>query len=382
MSYRYSSGHKRVLFLQVAEPGIYPPIIAASHLMADAGWEVIVLSSPSVNSELVMPPHPAITVHRIAERPSYIVSGSDFLRYMASAATLALRVKPDVVYASDSLGAAPGVLAARLSGARLVYHEHDSPNSQKSLSRFLAQARRHAVRGATLIVFPNVERATYAQRELDFGPERLRIVWNVPRRAELPVLVPAPEVPLVVWYHGSITPDRLPMTVVDAVASFNGRAQLQIAGYEAPSARGYARHLENRGAAQGGRPLVQYLGQISRHDLLARASAAHIGLALMPANSTDINMRSMVGASNKAFDYMAAGLPLIVSNLPDWRRVFVEPGHALAADPHDAKSLAMALEMLLENHGLRQQMGRLNRERIATEWNYETTFEQVLEALT
>ena len=361
---------------------MYPPIIGASRLMAEAGWEVTVLSSPSANSELRMPPHPAINVHRITERPSYIVRKPDFLRYMVSAASLALRWRPDVVYASDPLGAAPGMLAARLAGARLVYHEHDSPNSQKDLNPVLARARLCATRAATAVVFPNVERGAQAQRELDFMPEKLRIVWNVPRRAELPVPAPAPDVPLILWYHGSITPDRLPTAVVEAVASFGGRAQLHIAGYEAPGARGYLKRLLDRGAAQGNQPFVRYLGQISRHDLLARASTAHAGLALMPPRSGDINMRAMVGASNKVFDYMAAGLPLIVSDLPDWRSTFVEPGHALAADPRDAKSLVAALKTLFENPELRREMGRRNRERIAREWNYETAFEPVLGALT
>ena len=54
------------------------------------------------------------------------------------------------------------------------------------------------------------------------------------------------------------------------------------------------------------------------------AARAHVGLALMPLNSNDLNMRHMTGASNKPFDYMAAGLALLVSDLPDWRQMFVD----------------------------------------------------------
>jgi hypothetical protein len=46
----------------------------------------------------------------------------------------------------------------------------------------------------------------------------------------------------------------------------------------------------------------------------------------MPKQSEDINMRHMVGASNKPFDYMASGLPLLVTDLPEWAATFVEPG--------------------------------------------------------
>jgi glycosyltransferase involved in cell wall biosynthesis len=98
-------------------------------------------------------------------------------------------------------------------------------------------------------------------------------------------------------------------------------------------------------------------------------------------DSNDLNMRCMTGASNKAFDYMAAGLPLIVSDLPDWRALFVTCGHALPADPRNPDSIAKALKTLIDNPKLRREMGKRNRDRIAAEWNYETQFAPVLEML-
>ena len=55
----------------------------------------------------------------------------------------------------------------------------------------------------------------------------------------------------------------------------------------------------------------------------------------MPRTSDDMNMLNMTGASNKAFDYMAAGLTLLVSDLPDWHAMFVAPGFGRACDPAD-----------------------------------------------
>ena len=46
-------------------------------------------------------------------------------------------------------------------------------------------------------------------------------------------------------------------------------------------------------------------------------------------------MQNMVGASNKPFDYMACGLPLLVTDLPEWTSTFVEPGYARACNPDD-----------------------------------------------
>src|ERR1700724_3096622 len=115
----------RVLFVQATNPGAYPPLIHASMLMAEAGWEVTFLSAPFDGDELALDPHPRIKIHAIQPRPSHVMSTLSYALYAAAAARLALRLRPNVVYASDPLGAGPGVLAARLTGAALVYHEHD-----------------------------------------------------------------------------------------------------------------------------------------------------------------------------------------------------------------------------------------------------------------
>ena len=99
---------------------------------------------------------------------------------------LAIGRRPDIVYASDPLGAAPGLLAARLSGARLVYHEHDTPNPG-TLHPWLARQRRAAARRAAAVILPNEARSRIARDELGFSDDRLHIVWNMPRRCELPV---------------------------------------------------------------------------------------------------------------------------------------------------------------------------------------------------
>src|ERR1700730_1524905 len=147
----------RVLFVQATNPGAYPPLIHASMLMAEAGWEVTFLSAPIDGDELALNPHPRIKIHAVRTRPSHVMGKVEYAVYAAAAARLAVRLRPDVVYASDPLGAGPGLVAAQLAGAALVYHEHDSP-SAGALHRILARLRRAAARAAQLILFPNEER--------------------------------------------------------------------------------------------------------------------------------------------------------------------------------------------------------------------------------
>src|SRR5262249_40831921 len=346
-----------------------------------AAGAVLRVPAPALASNhSVSPSHPHVAGRAIRTRPWGVRSPANYSIYTATAAGLAIRLRPDIVYASDLLGAGPGLLAARLAGARLIYHEHDSPQPGM-LHPILGRLRAAATRSARLIVFPNDERARVAQSELRFSDNRLHIVWNVPRRAELASSAAPAESPLVVYYHGSITPERLPETVAVAVRRMAGRVRLRIAGYEAPSARGYVRHLVGSDTGAAADNLVEYIGMVPRADLLTQAARAHVGLALMPFQASDLNMRYMTGASNKPFDYMAAGLALLVTDRPDWTRMFVEPGFGLACNPSDAASLSTALSWFMDHPEGRRAMTTRARSKIETEWNYETQFRAVLESL-
>jgi hypothetical protein len=101
----------------------------------------------------------------------------------------------------------------------------------------------------------------------------------------------------------------------------------------------------------------------------------------MPLESADGNNQSMVGASNKPFDYFASGLATLVSDLSDWRQAYVEPGYGLACRPDQPESIAASLRWCLEHPDETRTMGERGRQMVLTEWNYETRFSPVLASL-
>lgn len=371
---------KHALFIQVTEPGAYPPLINAAHLMVNAGWHVTFLTSPTIGSKLKVPISRGIDVVALPKRPTYVVGKFSYLRYCSRAIALALQLKPTVVYASDPLGALPGFLAARVCNARLLYHEHDSPSDVSDLNPLIRVARGAAFNHASLIVFPNAERAYLAQRQSEFTIDKLRIVWNVPLLADLPNLQVKSKEPFVLYYHGSINPERLPETVLEAVHAFDGAIRLDVAGYEAAGAPGYIERLLSRWNRDGCETM-RYLGEHQHNELLSLATRCDAGLALMPKDSVDVNMKCMVGASNKAFDYMAAGLPLIVSTLPEWCKGFVEPGYAKACDPRSVESVKSTLSWFLQNPQVASEIAKINRIKIEIDWNYDYEFQKVLDEI-
>ncbi len=188
-------------------------------------------------------------------------------------------------------------------------------------------------------------------------------VWNCPASNEV-VSEPRAAVTCPIWllYHGSIVPDRLPGTVLDALTSLPDSVMLRVVGYETVGSRGYIAELMHRSETLGLQNRVEFLKTIpQRADLLRITAESDIGLALMPKCPSDWNCETMTGASNKAFDYLACGLALVVTDLPDWRETFIEPGYARGCDPGDPRSIAAAILYMVENLGRMRAMGESGR---------------------
>jgi glycosyltransferase involved in cell wall biosynthesis len=75
---------------------------------------------------------------------------------------------------------------------------------------------------------------------------------------------------------------------------------------------------------------------------------------------------------------MACGLPLLVTNQPEWVSTFVAPGYARACDPDDPDSIEAELRWYVDHPDMRHEMGRRCRDKIRQTWNYETLFAPVL----
>src|SRR6185437_9492881 len=92
--------------------------------------------------------------------------------------------------------------------------------------------------------------------------------------------------------------------------------------------------VDSRGLGQR----VRFLGW--KHHRDHAAYLAHAQLGLLPFMKT---AHICITLANKLFDYMAAGLPVLASDVPPMRRVLEETQSGLLVEPGDADALAAAL---------------------------------------
>jgi glycosyltransferase involved in cell wall biosynthesis len=370
--------------VQYTNPAAYPPLEHSAHLLADAGMEVRLLGTSILGETLEFKRHPRISIDLRPFRSGGWRQKLHYLSFLGWTAWQAARWQPEWVYASDPLSCPIALVIKALTGARIIYHEHDSPEApggahRPSLfQRGVLAARTALAHRAVVCILPNEERARAFRRATKRATTAT--IWNFPLRVEVGAsrsVVQADRLRLV--YHGSIVPSRLPVTVIDALAQVPDGVSLQIAGSETAGHVGYVQGLLDRSRALGISGRVAYIGSVPRRaDLMRRCGTCDVGLALLPAASPDLNERTMAGASNKPFDYLANGLPVLVADLPEWRHTFVDAGLGLACDAASAGSIADALRWFLDHPAERAAMGERGRQKILHDWNYETQFASVL----
>jgi glycosyltransferase involved in cell wall biosynthesis len=379
-----------IAYIQYTNPAGYPPLEHSSQLLANSGWKVFFLGTGIDGVEsLRFPSRSNIVVRQLSTcSPGWRLK-LHYAWFIFWSSFWTLCSGCSWVYASDSLACPAGFLLSFVPWIRVIYHEHDSPtaNSQghgdsTRFMRFVLWTRRALARRAALCVLPNERRAK--QFTSDTGRDiGVVCIWNCPTKNEAgPARSSLNGSDLWILYHGSLVPSRLPTTVLEALALLPEQVKLRAIGYETAGHKGYVHQLQGLATQLGIARRVEFLDAMPRQELLTLCRQCDIGLSLMPQTSRDINEQAMTGASNKPFDYLACGLALLVSDLPDWRALYVDNGHALAVDPSDPASIATAVRWLLEHPGELRAMGERGRQRILHEWNYEQQFAPVLQRLT
>lgn len=120
---------------------------------------------------------------------------------------------------------------------------------------------------------------------------------------------------------------------------------------------------------------VQYLGQLSRPEVLELLKSCQIGMSVL------LNVGQYGKAGNlptKAYEYMALGLPVILSQTP-YNQEMVERYHfGICVDPEDVVAQAEAIKYLLDHPEEVRQMGKNGRRAVKEEFNWGVEAKKLL----
>lgn len=208
-------------------------------------------------------------------------------------------------------------------------------------------------------------------------------ILNYPTRSTVRALAPVPRAAsgragkddpgaADLLYTGNLTVARGALNIVELVRRAPTLRVTCVGECKAPVARLIARRVD--GAADRlrlvGEGRYVPFGEIEEHYRMPHWLA---GIVLMP-DSPHYRDKQLT----KFFEYMAAGLPIIASDFPVWRRLIEGEGVGICVNPDDLEHVLEAVRRLTVDPFLTAEMGSRGRDLVRTRYLWERQEERLL----
>lgn len=152
----------------------------------------------------------------------------------------------------------------------------------------------------------------------------------------------------IVCYVGGISDLRGESIMIDAFKDING--QLIIAG------KHNITKFNN----------VEYVGELSRREVVDLYSQSTLGLCLLKPVENYLYSKPI-----KMYEYMAAGIPFVCSNFPEWLKLVNETSAGICVNPLNRDEIIIAISKLLNNKELSNSMGQNGYNYVVKYCNWE-----------
>ncbi|UOY91162.1 glycosyltransferase [Ectobacillus sp. JY-23] len=280
------------------------------------------------------------------------------------------------IYHSNDLNTLPqGIVCAKLLRRRkLVYDSHEVQTSRTGYdSKIYGIMEKLYLQFIDVMIAENHTRAKYNEELYGFYPE---VVHNYPfvtrpensSAVNLHEMLHIPKEEPILLYQGGIQSGRGLEKVVQAVPLIKRGVVVFIGdGRIKPD-------LERLVDEMKIHDRVKFLSKVPVEQLPHYTKNAYLGFQVL--NNTNFNHYS--ASSNKLFEYMMSGIPVVACSFPEIQRVVEGEHTGVCVDSHDPASIAEGVNYLLDHPEEREQM-RQNAFRAREKYNWEHEKEVFLE---
>jgi glycosyltransferase involved in cell wall biosynthesis len=286
---------------------------------------------------------------RLLEKPF-----SRHVRFFMGAIRKALLSKPVLVITEDVLIPFTGLVAARLCGAQLAYDAHELVIPEDGIKftfreMFFYYLEKITIHHVGLVIAANTERADLMRSHYRL-PRLPAVFQNIPfidLNQESPEMLPESyllkrTVPdeIFVVYQGDMCLERGIEIFLQAVLLLPEKFRFILIG-RGPDIE-YIKKIYINGPSAN---RFIYLGKIDNRFLAGVTKQCDIGIITYPRS----RLNNIFCASNKIFEYVQAGIPVISTDQPPLRDMIrkYELGELVIADD-DSKEIARKIKVVAE----------------------------------
>jgi len=267
----------------------------------------------------------------------------------------------------------PWARLMRCLGDRVIYDMHENvPEDVRSKTWIPALLRRPIAASVSLM-----ERILIGRMPVMFSEDSYQhqyswvrrgvVIRNLAKAESLPQGATPSEKPTI-GYIGAVSVERGSIVTLQALDLLKQRG-LDV-GFECVGPASPEQHVDQMHALVSERGLqrVNLHGYLPGREGWDKISSCHVGLAVLQPEPNYI-----ASYPTKLFEYMAMGIPVVVSDFELYRRVVEESQCGFCVDPTSPEKIADALETLIRDPESAARMGDRGREAVSKRytWNYE-----------
>jgi len=283
----------------------------------------------------------------------------------------------------------------KLLGKRVIYDIHEDYPEQMMSKHYLAKPLRRLIGWAiglleqAAVRFLDGAIAATEAIAARFPKDRVTLVRNYPTTRSAKDEVRSAEFPSVlgnlstraqgtsarfptnrfrlIHLSGTLTEERGITALVQALALLDDHFELILGG------RFVTPEYEKRLRTLSGFTRVRYIGTIPHQEVLQWYRQADAGVVpSLPLR------RHQSALPVKMFEFMAAGLPVLVADLVVLRKIIEEWGCGICINPLDPKTIAAAARFLASNPDICQAMGAAGRTAVRKQYNWWSEAQNLL----
>lgn len=280
--------------------------------------------------------------------------------------------KPDIIHANDLDALLAAYIASRSWKCKIVFDSHEVYTDNFGLASavlkkiFWSIVERWVIKRVDLVVCVSNAASDYFATKYNI-PKPL-VVTNCAKRQRLHEHENVKSPYFEVLNHGQFYEGRGYDIMVEAAAiSINTQIKYVLRGFGRmePELRSF---VDEKGLTN-----VTFAPPVKTTELISAASTSHVGLAI----TVPINLNFKLSVSNKIFEYVSAGLPVIMSDIPEHRYLNEKYNFGIILKENTAECLRDAVMTLYENEELYKQYAA-NAKILSEELNWETEFAKLI----
>jgi glycosyltransferase involved in cell wall biosynthesis len=310
---------------------------------------------------------------KIRAVPKYKTRRARFLRTVWDVYRQAVREDADIYHFHD-YELIPAALLLKMKGKKVIYDSHEDFPRQNLTREWLAPSLRCPVsflaeifENLSVRAFDAVIGATphIAERFRGLGCDTV-VINNYPFLHAQPTPAMEQQQQLrAVCYAGAVSRQKGIVEIVAAIGQTD--VMLTVAGKI--EGKGLFEQLQS----MPGWKQVNYLGYIPKKEVDALLPKCLAGLSTFHPAPNYLESQPI-----KMYEYMAAGIPIIVSDFPYWRNIIEKHRCGLCVDPLNAKEIAEAIQWLADHPAEAREMGANGRLAVERDYNWQTEEKKLL----